>query len=104
MTNGEKYVTAHERAKAFTEYCRAAELNHRENVGAFMWLNLEAEEEKILPCPFCGSKCEVSEDGMNVVCQACGYNGPVYGCYDMAVEAHNRVARAVMEAKESEAK
>ena len=62
MTNAEKYKTAEERMKAYAALCE----NHRDcencpaHTGsaypqcAFHWLELDAEEEKPLPCPFCG--------------------------------------------------
>lgn len=82
MTNGEKYVTPEQRAKAFKKWCEEKQKTAIGKVAKhecsdcpldmhtpccfFFWLDLEAEEDKILPCPFCGSKCEVSEDGMEV--------------------------------------
>lgn len=59
MTNEEKYKTPQGRTSAFTRFC--SERNCREcqcrGGGAncrFAWLALEAEEEKPIPCPFCG--------------------------------------------------
>lgn len=55
------------------------------------------EEEKPLPCPFCGRDVEVHLDAPEewVSCQ-CGYSSKMGNC---AIANHNRVARAVIEAK-----
>jgi Lar family restriction alleviation protein len=61
MTNGEKFKTAEERAKAFDNYCISQKsgcnkcpLNkYAGDACRFKWLELEAKEE-LLPCPFCG--------------------------------------------------
>ena len=57
MTNAEKYKTAYERLKAHREMCRRK--NGCNCIGDSLcllkWLEQEAEE-KLLPCPFCGSK------------------------------------------------
>lgn len=67
MTNEEKYKTAEKRFAAFMEYCD----RHRKKFNGctigncplrttstracqFLWLSLEAEEEKPIPCPHCG--------------------------------------------------
>jgi len=74
MTNEEKYKTPEDRLAAFREYCD----RHREKFNGctigncplrttstracqFFWLALEAEEDKPLPCPFCGGEAEVVE-------------------------------------------
>lgn len=114
MTNGEKYVTAEERAKAHKAWCghnakgfRCAEVGC---VGcALRWLDLEAEKDRILPCPFCGGVTHVYDfrkvgHTVKFICDKC-YMELALG-FDMcdSVERYNRVARAVMDAKESEAK
>ena len=62
MKNFEKYKTALERTSALREFCgkntcnKCALGNLNRNVidCQFAWLDLEAEEEKPMPCPFCG--------------------------------------------------
>ena len=76
MTNEEKFATTEERVTAFREFCHKtkycntcpAHLNMSERKSGFgfdgcaiKWLTLEAEstetkEEKLKPCPFCGSE------------------------------------------------
>lgn len=102
-TNLERYKTVEGRAKAFREFCES----HAECAGCclresgfdckFAWLELEAEEEKPLPCPICGSPCLVYD---NVV--ECSSGECAYTCWrkgyspEMNIDVHNRVARAVM--------
>ena len=67
MTNEQKYKTTGERIRAFGRFCKGQEKKsgclgcptgrvptYREQC-ALAWLALEAEEEKPLTCPFCGS-------------------------------------------------
>lgn len=63
MTNEQKYKTPEERAEAYTEFCVSKKCDECEcakhghkgiSLCEFRWLTLEAEEEKPLPCPFCG--------------------------------------------------
>jgi len=64
MKNSEKYKTVEERASAFKRFCDDMHKKHISgpcpscpafgNQCAFRWLDLEAEEEKPQPCPFCG--------------------------------------------------
>lgn len=73
MTNEEKYKTLSERATAFAAFCKRfwfckgcpAKVNYIADPDIisymdmhchFVWLSLEAEEEKPLPCPCCGSR------------------------------------------------
>lgn len=114
MTNAQKYKTAEERKAAHTEYCKG-KLDCLDDRGndtkctdcAFNWLALEAEDEKLEPCPFCGSETFVNthSEGHEVRCETrhC-YVGRTFECRTAAIAAHNRVARAVRAAKESEAK
>ena len=68
MTNGEKYRSIDDRVTAFRRYCADigcpnccikpyAEAKHNMCVDRCIlkWLALEAEEDKPLTCPFCGS-------------------------------------------------
>lgn len=95
MTNEEKYKTPEDRLAAFREYCD----RHREKFNGctigncplrttstracqFFWLALEAEEEKPIPCPFCGeSNIDIFETDFGrseepyqfaVKCKSCG--------------------------------
>lgn len=117
MRNFEKYKTAEERDAAFGRFCIDKECKNCELVNSkgsincsFAWLDLEAEEEKPLPCPFCGSECELHEiwdkgecksAGYDVRCTMCEYRSPMACKYDGsdAIAAHNRVAKAVMDAE-----
>ena len=64
MTNEEKYKTPQERDRAFVRFCteRGCKECQCRRGGAnchYVWLALEAEEEKPLPCPFCGGEAEI---------------------------------------------
>lgn len=113
-TNLERYKTAEGRAKAFEKFCNIHDKcgctecplsnikpDCGDSRGQFHWLDLEAEEEKILPCPCCGGECVVisHSEGHCVRCQEryC-YIGKNFESKDEAIANHNRIARAVMEA------
>lgn len=108
MTNEEKFKTVDERFEACVEFLK----NHKEYdkvpyvEAVLRWLALEAEEEKPEPCPFCGGKCVCANEwnGMfRVVChekENCWYSSSLYDTRSAAIAAHNRVVRAVSEAKE----
>ena len=108
MTNGEKYRTVKERYHAFRktfgtkcEDCQWVSLcSHDLSECIIRWLYMEAEEVKILPCPYCGGECEVvsHSEGHEVKCMSryC-YVGKTFESKYDAIAAHNRVARAVME-------
>ena len=115
MLNQDKYKTAEERNDAFNEWCFNRDCEtcklkaHNFDGGAwcrFYWLALEAEEEKIEPCPFCWNRhLAITKDGNNlfsVSCTACLYESLHHMNRDNAISAHNRMARAVRAAKESE--
>ena len=88
MTNGEKYRSIDDRVTAFRRYCADigcpnccikpyAEAKHNMCVDRCIlkWLALEAEEEKPLPCPFCGRNavCDRTPGiSPNVRCTGCG--------------------------------
>lgn len=67
-TNAERFKTVEERTLEFNrvckcdcENCKIFEMkNYQHNISCpFVWLEMEAEEEKPLPCPFCGSEVEI---------------------------------------------
>ena len=76
MLNQDKYKTAKERVKAFNEWCFNMECkkcklkanNFDEGDGCrFYWLDLEAEEEKPEPCPFCDRpECATTKSAQDV--------------------------------------
>ena len=121
MLNQDKYNTADERNDAFNEWCfnrdcKTCKLKAHNFDGGdgcrFYWLDLEAEEEKPEPCPFCGGethinlghlKAGVVHYWIDCISPECMYRSAHYTDKDTAIAAHNRVARAVMAAKESEA-
>ena len=121
MLNQDKYKTAEERNHAFSDWCfnrdcKSCNLKAHNIDGdsecrfywdsecRFYWLALEAEEEKPEPCPFCGNRyLAITKDGNNlwsVSCTACLYESRHHADRDTSIAAHNRVARAVMAAKE----
>ena len=101
MTNEQKFTNAEERNAAYRAYITDFT---RPIIGQFEWLALEAEEEKPEPCFFCGNKhLAITKDGNNlwsVSCTACLYESRHHADRDTAIAAHNRIARAVMAAKE----
>ena len=103
MTNEQKFTNAEERNAAYRAYITDFT---KPIIGQFEWLALEAEEEKPEPCFFCGNKyLAITKDGNNlwsVSCTACLYESRHHADRDTAIAAHNRVARAVMAAGESE--
>lgn len=118
MKNSEKFQTAEERGQAFDEYCNSRICNDcpawdRDDSGncRFAWLDLDAEEEeKPLPCPFCGFNTVVtSHDTVRhandycIECTNCNYRSEEKYQRDSAIADHNRVARAVIEAAKKEA-
>ena len=115
-TNEERFRTPEERNAAFKEWCfsrlcESCKLKaHNFDGGAgcrFYWLALEAEEEKPEPCFYCGNKyLAITKDGNNlwsVSCTACLYESRHHENRDTVIAEHNRMARAAMAAKESEA-
>lgn len=112
MKNFEKFKTAKER----TEACSTFLVRHNEYEdipyieAAMIWLDLEAEEETPLPCPFCGGDTFTVEYdffgywGVKCSADGCWYHSHLCKSESEAIAAHNRVAKAVMGAKESEVK
>ena len=105
MTYGEKYKTLKERGDAFIEFCNShhscsdcaiSNIKKPKDPCAFIWLALEADEDKPLPCPFCGGEAKlvvnhpIKTKGAYVQCTRCwayvtGFNTK----YD-AIAAWNR--------------
>lgn len=111
MKNFEKFKTAEERAMAFNEYCDKNScqkcfddcMSHAVPC-LLKWLDLEAEEEKPLPCPFCGGECTVDRACTNehhddgtwfVSCnnENCYYSSGLTHGKDAAIAKHNSVAK-----------
>ena len=104
MTNEQKFTNAEERNAAYRAYITDFT---KPIIGQFEWLALEAEEEKPEPCFFCGGECRtvVNQYEDHVVgCDNCCYCSREFNSDSEAIAAHNRVARALMAAKESEVK
>lgn len=108
MKNFEKYKTAEERVKEFDRFCNQHNGCSACPVGAdwcsrcecaMVWLDREAnEEEKLLPCPICGSPCHVHDNAVECTSGECAYECWQRGFRaDQNVAVHNRVARAVQE-------
>lgn len=118
MINGEKYKTAKERDVAWLDYCAKFEvcegcplLDRQDNGDGkcqFLWLELDAEEEKPMPCPFCEMNTVEfvhSKTGRVLSCSFCGYStGDSCNTDAEAIAAHNRVCKAVAAYKEREVK
>lgn len=115
MKNSEKYRTIGERVKAHLEWCNAGRTckdpdSDRCDECAFRWLERDddkLDDEKPMKCPFCGSSTEVVIDECgcySISCIHCEYGSPAYNEDKYAIEAHNRICRAVAAYKESEVK
>ncbi len=128
MKNFEKYKTVRERAWMFDRFCEKRldkvaacakcelQMTHYDartgSVCPIAWLELEAEEEKPLPCPFCGGKALVNcgrlleSEGINYwvdcVNPDCMYRSANHTNSEEAIAAHNRLAKAAMDAKKGE--
>ena len=106
MKNFERYKTAEERHEAFSEFCDSYQFctecpldgHDRDNCNRFKWLDLEADEVKPLPCPFCNNEyVEVGKGvtGTRKVECVCGYSSQAKESESEAIAAHNRVCKAV---------
>lgn len=102
MTNKEKYKTTEERDEAFHRFCKSMKDCNICPIGmelyrcAFAWLSLEAEEEKPLPCPFCGADgkiTELKEGGFRAFCLKCLSASGAYSTKADAIAAWNRRAK-----------
>lgn len=105
LKNFEKFKTAEERANAFDLHCEETKCKNKCDDALscrecqFAWLDLEAGEEKPLPCPFCGEECTatVMQNEWRVSCIVSGcYRSSFFGTEADAIAAHNRVAKAVI--------
>ena len=76
ITNAEKFKTAEERTLEFNKACKGkcstckifeAKKHRHETNCPFVWLEMKADVEMPLPCPFCGSRaherCHIRDDG-----------------------------------------
>ena len=113
MTNGEKFKTAKERMEAFKYFCEQHKLmgcrdcpcwQVGKNWGlkcTFLWLDLEAEEEKPDNCPFCGTPTKAEfrhwegENKFSVMCDFCGYTSGYSTEKQEAIARHNELCRKV---------
>lgn len=103
MKNFEKFKTVEERTAACSNFL----VKHNEYAdipyieAAMRWLELEAEKEEPLPCPFCGDECACGDGYVECLNDNCCYSSGNRKMGDaVAIAAHNRVARAVMKEKE----
>ena len=114
MKNFEKYKTALERSKALHAFCgkntcdKCALGNLNRNVidCQFAWLDLEAEKDEPMDCPYCGGNIigtSRTSRGVSLLC-SCGYASCKYDTLQEAIEAHNRICRAVAAYNKSEVK
>lgn len=116
MKNFEKYKTAEDRDHTFDQFCERQEscahcaLNSSKTASltscAFAWLDLEAEEEKPMACPYCGGDAIVvnnEENGFwHVSCGICFSASKEYADKSAAIERYNSICRAVKAAKEGD--
>lgn len=115
MKNFEKYKTSKERHEAFYKFCQGKTCdrcvlgcNHYKSAisCALEWIDLDAEKDEPMDCPFCGGHIigtSRTARGVSLLC-SCGYASCKYDTLQEAVVAHNRICRAVAAYKESEVK
>ena len=123
MTNEQKYKTPDERVKAFMDFygeqkdgiCKLCMFQKNGCIGSKVsrgflcyqnWLALPCEEEKLEPCFYCEGKLHLDDNGpmlFYIQCN-CGYRSRDFTRRDIAIAAHNRVARAVRAAEKGDAK
>ena len=119
MKNFEKYKTVEECNKAHRDWCHAHTgpngvcTNPYEDIRgncikcSMKWMLLEADEEdRPMDCPFCGDRnigSRETPEGVSLIC-VCGYSSGEYHTVEEAIEAHNRICRAVAAYKKSEVK
>lgn len=108
MKNSERYKSVKERLDAFRNLCnRCGTL--MEVSGFAQWLDLEADEEKPMPCFYCGGNVNVYDYNrvghtVKFICDKCGAELSLNVNKADAVAAHNRVCKAVAEYKKGEVK
>lgn len=102
MTNEEKYKTPKERNKAFHRFCKSINDCSVCPLGKvpklrcpFSWLALEAEDDNLLPCPFCGGEAMAVQerDGFSGRCKLCWSGTDVCNTEAEAIAAWNRRAK-----------
>lgn len=110
MTNEEKYKTVEEHIKASSMLCDsqvscpACLMCDRNSNCKIRWLALEAEEEKPMPCPFCGGTVVKESGKLKCTSPLCGYSILLDRDPNITIAVHNLVCRAVKAYKESEVK
>ena len=105
MTNEEKYRTPEDRAEACRKFCNSKQCNEcecakdgrrRVSLCEFRWLDLEAKDEKLLACPFCGSTdvkvIRATISGHVVTCDNCWAASRAEATRADAIAAWNRRA------------
>lgn len=107
MKNFEKYKTKNERMDAFEKYCETHSEWFRAPSCAFAWLDLEVEEEKPMPCPYCGSEVglvKTPDNFWQTICHACCAKSMMHANKEVVVRTHNRMCNAFAGMYESEVK
>lgn len=105
MKNFEKYKNQNDLIKAFFKNRSPSSISVSIVEEFVKWREMEAEEEKILPCPFCGSNANLfhAVDGRHAVhCTdiwRCKYMSGEYASDEEAIANHNMVARCVKNEK-----
>lgn len=120
MINGEKYKTADERNAALDKFCKrhgryclSCPICHYDGEDSecdmFKWLELEADEDNPMNCPFCGGETQVVRvfgGAYSIHClgKGCGYASGQEANQTETIAAHNRVCKAVATYKKSNKK
>lgn len=109
MKNFEKYKNPNDLIKAFFENRSMSSITVSIVQEFAAWREMEAVEEKILPCLFCGGRTYVNEgengygDKLYSVNCACGYRTKEnYRSRESAVSEHNRIYMAAIAQNEGE--
>lgn len=114
MKNFEKYKTALDRSNALRAFCGKntcdkcvlGNLNRNVIDCQFAWLDLEAEKDEPIGCPYCGEHIvgtSRTSRGVSLLC-SCGYESCKYDTLQEAIVNHNRICRSVAAYRESEVK
>lgn len=106
MKNFEKYKNQNDLIQAFFANRSPSSIGVTIVQEFVKWREMEAEEEKTLPCPFCGSNTVITfRDTVRhvnkycVECTVCNYRSEDKYQKDSAIAAHNAICRAVMAQK-----